>query len=318
MKTYTKLPLDAVVALSKQKFEELISICTLDALVEGDRGKHGQTERLEVLLTELHALVVRVRTELAAAVRRQEAPFFALSPAHGEFLTNTLLPNANKIEKAHFHGSLLAELFDDETDADTITPSRTIKNAIWFTAEYTNMMIDQEDDRRIHVDIAFDIVDEPWFQPDVWSANLRSLRPVIVGVEAAKIPARIGARLAEVHRSFTFGAWMATIALCRSVAEFALIDRAPNFGYKCTSTNRDGTEQYLPLDRLISEASVTIPEINSDLELLRESGNRILHPKKKRNVIPLPRILRSEALTCIQAVTHVVEILYRRPRRHDA
>ena len=76
MKTYTKLPLDAVVALSKQKFEELISICTLDALVEGDRGKHGQTERLEVLLTELHALVVRVRTELAAAVRRQEAPLF--------------------------------------------------------------------------------------------------------------------------------------------------------------------------------------------------------------------------------------------------
>ena len=318
MKTYSTLPLDAIVALAKQKFDELISIRPLDALVNGDRGQLGQTERLEVLLGELHALVLRVRSELAAAVRREEAPLIALSPSHGEFLTSTLLPNIKKIEKAYFHGSLLAELFNEVEEMDAISALKTIKNAIWFTAEYTNVMMDEDDDRSINADITFDIVDQPWFQPDLWSANLRSLRPVIVGVEATKIPVRITTRLAEVHRSFTFGAWMATIALCRSVAEFALIDRAPNFGYKCSSINRDGAEQYLPLDKLIAEASNFIPKANDDMELLRESGNRILHPKRKRNVIPLPQVLRSEALACIQAVTRVVEILYRRSRRHDA
>ena len=111
---------------------------------------------------------------------------------------------------------------------------------------------------------------------------------------------------------------MATIALCRSVAEFSLIDRAPSVGYKCTSFNRNGAEQFLPLDKLIVEALNVIPEASDDLELLRESGNRILHPKKKRNVIPLPKVLRGEALACIQALTRVVEVLYRRSRRHDA
>ena len=201
MKTYSTLPLDAVVALAKQKFDELVAIRPLDALVDGDRGTQGQTERLEVLLGELHALVLRVRSEFAAAVRREEAPLIALSPSHGEFLTDTLLPNINKIEKAYFHGSLLAELFDDEDEIDTIPTQRTIKNAIWVTAEYTNMMMDEDDDRHVNADITFDIVDQPWFQPDLWSTNLHSLRPVIVGIETAKIPVRITTRLAEVHRA---------------------------------------------------------------------------------------------------------------------
>lgn len=316
MKTYSTLPLDAIVAVTKQKFNELVSIRPLDSFVEGDRGKQGQTERSEVLLGELHALAQRVRSELAAAIRREEASLIALSPSHGEFLTSTLLPNINKIAKAYFHGSLLAELFDDESDF--LEASKTIKNAIWFTAEYTNIVMEEDDERRIDIDITFDILDQPWFQPDLWSANLGSLRPVIVGVEAKKIPVRIRTRMEEVHRAFTFGAWMATIALCRSVSEFSLIDRASNFGYKCTSLNRDGVEQYLSLDKLIAEASSLLPEANTDLELLRESGNRILHPKKKRNVIPLPKVLRSEALACVQAITRVVEILYRRSPRHDA
>ena len=312
MNTYSNLSLNAVIALSKQKYEELIAIRPLDALVNGDRGNHAQSVRVESLLTDLHTLVIRIRSDLAIQLLNEESPLLTLSPSHSEFLTLTLLPNARNIEKAYFHGDLLAELFEDEDDLEPISHTATIKDSIWFTAEFTNLLMESDDERRLAVDITFEIVDQPWFQPDTWSSNLRSLRPIIVGIESKNIPLRIRARLSEIHRSFTFGAWMATIALCRAVVEFALIDRAPNYGYTSTSVSRDGSETFLTLDKLINTASNVIPQIHTDLELLREAGNRILHPKKKRNVIPLPKILRSEAFLCVQAATRALEFLYRR------
>ena len=317
MNAYLDLPLDAVLALGRQKYDELLAIRSFERLVSGDRGNRAQASTVEKLLTDLHAIVLRVRSDLSAQIRNDQSPLLTLSPSHSEFLTQQLLPNARNIEKAYFHGDILAELIEDDEDLASLPSAATIKNAIWFTAEYTNTLMDQDDKRQLKADMVFEIVDQPWFQPDAWSANLRSLRPIVVGVESTSIPTRIRARLSEVHRAFTFGAWMATIALCRAVVEFALAERASHFGYPSTVLARDGSQSFLTLEKLIQAATKVIPDLQPDLELLQETGNRILHPKRKRNVIPLPKVLRSEAYGCVQSVTKIVELLYGRQSKHD-
>jgi hypothetical protein len=175
--------------------------------------------------------------------------------------------------------------------------------------------MDDGDERRSHVDAVFELVDQAWFAPDQWISNLRALRPVILEIEESQIPHRIRVRLSEMHRSFTYGSWMATIALSRALVEFVLIERAPTHGYKATQVGRDGVEEFLPLNKLAVNAIALKPDLEADLERLRDAGNRILHPKRRQNVIPSPKILREEAFASIQAATRVLEVLYARRLR---
>src|SRR5487761_2423579 len=134
MNAYADLPLDAVVALARQKYVELLAIRSFERLCSGDRGDRTQANVVEKLLTDLHAIVLRVRSDLTAQIRNDQSPFLTLSPSHSEFLTQRLLPNAKNIEKAYFHGDILAELFEGDEDLASLPSTATIKNAIWFTA----------------------------------------------------------------------------------------------------------------------------------------------------------------------------------------
>lgn len=316
MKSLTALPLHAVLALAKQQFDELFVIRPLERLVQGDRGEPSQSKRVESLLQSLYTTSVRVRDVFQSRLARQDTTAITLSPGHAEFLRERLLPNIGAIEQAYFADDpLLLELLVGQEESSPSSAYRGMRDAVWFTAEYTNIMMDENDDRRSSVDAVFDLVEQPWFAPDQWLANLRALRPVILEIEEGKIPLRIRARLSEVHRSFTYGAWMATMALSRAVAEFALIERAPSIGYKVTQLDRNGDEEFLSLNRLITNAVKVSSALEDDLETLREAGNRILHHKRRQNVIPSPKILREEALKCVLAVTKVLEVLYSRCQR---
>ena len=210
MNTSAKLPIDAVLALAQQQFAELVSIRPLERLTLGDKGDEGQARRVDHLLSHLVAASMRVRTEFQGRVRSQDSPMMSLSPAHAEFLRRTLVPNMGAIEKAYFADDpLLLDLLDTQDGLALRGTGTSVRDAIWFTAEYTNIMLDDSDgdDRRHNVDTVFALLDEPWFMPDLWEANIRSLRPVILGLEESRIPQRIRARLLEMHRAFMYGAW---------------------------------------------------------------------------------------------------------------
>jgi hypothetical protein len=315
MKSLSRLPIDAVLALAEQAFEELIAIRPLDRIAVGDRGDAAQSGRIDHLLSSLYAVCARVKHEFQGRVRSDDMPALAVAPSHAEFLRTKLLPNVGAIEQAYFADSpLLLEMLGTEADLQAVPARGSIRDALWFTTAYTNDMMGDPDDRRHNVDTAFALLDEPWFVPDLWDANVRSLRPVILGLEASRVPQRIRFRVIEMHRSFVFGAWMAAVALSRAVVEFALIERAPSIGFSATQTSRAGVEEYLSLQKLVANASEAMPELSADLERLRDAGNRILHPKKKQNVVPLPRVLREEAFACIESATRVLELLYARHR----
>lgn len=314
MRSSDTRPLDAVLALAMQQFDELVAIRPLERLVQGDRGDPVQAKRAEALLQSLHAACVLVRQTSYSRLARQDKSTMTFAPSHAEFLRRTLLPNIGAIEQAYFaNDPLLLELCDEE-----LPPLLTyagMRDAVWFTAEYTNTLMDEDDERRCNVDTVFELVEQPWFSPDQWAANLRALRPMILEVEESQIPIRIRARLAEMHRAFTYGAWMATIAISRAVVEFALIERAPAIGYRATQVDRKGHDEFLNLNKLIANAASVRPELEANLETLREAGNRILHPKRRQNVIPSPKVLREEAFACVQSATSALEVLYSRRQR---
>lgn len=316
MNNLDRLPLDAALAFAKQQYDELIAIRPLDRLVQGDRGTPAQAERVKKLLSDLFRISSRVRQVFRSRIANQDTTTLTLAESNAQFLRSTFLPNIGAIEQAYFADEpLLFELLGERQELPPLSGYRGIRDAIWFTAEYTNVMMDEDDERRHNIDTVFDLVDEPWFVPDQWDANLRALRPLILEIDEKQIPARIRMRLAEVHRSFTYGAWMATIALSRAVIEFALIERAPALGYSATQVDKQGREEFMNLNRLIASAASVRSELEGDLETLREAGNRILHPKRRQNVVPSPKILREEAFACVQAATRALELLYSKHRR---
>ena len=136
------------------------------------------------------------------------------------------------------------------------------------------------------------------------------LRPALLGKSENTIPIRIKVRLAEMQKAFVFGAWMATIALSRAIAEFALIERASSLGFSAVRKAQDGSEWYLKLDDLIEKVSKSHSELERGLRVLQDAGNRVLHPRKRQNVIPTPKVLRSEAYDCVKETLSLVETLY--------
>jgi hypothetical protein len=116
-------------------------------------------------------------------------------------------------------------------------------------------------------------------------------------------------RLLEIYRAFTFGLWMSAIALSRSLVEFSLRTNAPRYNVSITKDGLDGRPEDKSLKRLGEDFAIHLPELSKPIEIVRDTGNRILHPKK-HDVIAHPKVMRSEALECIRAARQVVEAVY--------
>lgn len=299
-----------MIAIAQQHFRELADLAPIDSLQANEFGKGAKRKRVEVLLDKLYGLTVKIQGSLVERVRSaDQSPIIGLPVAHAKFLREELLPNARTIQEALFKSSGLEILLDLLKENDNGS-GLTVKNSMWFAIDYLDLMLDDDDDRRWMVDIASEVLDEAWFQPDRWRENMRLLRPALVGRDESSVPTHVRVRLAEVYRTFMFGAWMATIALCRAIAEFSLINRASYLGIQAIRKGSDGVERYRKLDELIELASVKHPELRDNLKTLQDAGNRVLHPKKKQNVIASPRVLREEARDCVKATVRVVEVLY--------
>lgn len=166
-------------------------------------------------------------------------------------------------------------------------------------------------ERGFEIEAASEFVDKGFFAPDFWSENLRLLRPVLLDRPPHTVPLHIQVRLKEIYRAFTYGLWMSAIALSRSVAEYAIINNASRFGIDPVF-ERNGKKESKRFELLIDEITEKHPELRDPLETVRNTGNRILHPKKKRGVeiISIPKVIRDEALECVTQTRFIVESLY--------
>jgi len=95
----------------------------------------------------------------------------------------------------------------------------------------------------------------------------------------------------------------------RSLIEFSLKANAPRFGIIVTYVTAGGRTEDKSLKHLGEDVAIALPELEHPIEIVRDTGNRILHPKK-HDVISHPKVMRSEALQCIKSAQLIVEKLY--------
>ena len=232
---------------------------------------------------------------------------------HRTFYYEILLPQGKTLQRAHLDiegMSLLSGLLDD-VSGETGRPM--MFEAISWGLERWNMMDEDERwdwyERGFDIDGAQELVAMPWFRPDEWSQNLRMLQPILVDRPIKVMRDHVHYRLTEIYRAFAFGLWMAAIALSRSLVEFSLKANAPRLGFSTTYQGSGGETEEKPLWQLSKEVAAVIPALATPIETVRDTANRILHPKK-HDVVSHPKVMRDEALQCIRSARLIVESVY--------
>ena len=308
--------LNPAIALATQSLDELLKHISLEDLARLHFGPEPKRARIAELLKKLNSHVNTIKRALSAAVSDGTGPpILTLPSAHRNYWNERLAPNATTLQRAYFEISglgVLAELLDYPSAHDK--PRTTMLRAVSWGLERWCDMLDEDElfewlDRGFDIEGAQEISAMPWFAPDEWSQNQRMLEPVLVDRPTTVMRDHVRYRLLEIYRAFTFGLWMSAIALSRSLVEFSLRTNAPRFNVSITRDGQNGRPEEKSLKRLGEDIAVHVPEVARPVEIVRETGNRILHPKK-HDVIAHPKVMRSEALGCIRAARQVVEAVY--------
>lgn len=307
--------LNITLTLAKQAYDELAHLAPLPELEQFEFGTGPKRERIEELLKKLNTYINSIQRMLSKHVTdSSKAPILSVPPLLRTFYNEVILPYGRSLQRAYFEIAGLSILFDLLNDPIDGKPKPLMLNAISWGLERWNDMLEEDEssewyERGFNIEGAQDLVAMPWFQPDEWSQNLKFLQPILVDRSPQVMRNHVHYRLTEIYRAFAHGLWMAAIALSRSLVEFSLKANAPRLGIVITYTRAGGRPDDKSLKSLGEEVACALPALATSIETVRETGNRILHPKKQ-DVISHPKVMRDEALNCIRAARLIVETLY--------
>ncbi|WP_372824993.1 hypothetical protein [Polaromonas sp.] len=312
--------LNVTLALAKQAFDELLALTTFDELDHFQFATGPKLDRIVELLNKLNRQINDVDRTLSELVSDlADPPLLSVPPAHRNNYYEIVVEHGPAIQRAHLKAAGLGEFLDILETTDDANPKPYRLQALAFALERWRDSRDNEEgefewmhewyERGFNIDGAIQVVQTPWFQPDRWAQNLRLLRPVLIDRRTDSLRDLARHRLTEVYRAFTFGLWLAAIALSRSLVEYAMKANASRLGIELVSVTTEGRREDKSLWDLQQEVSVVLPSLSSSMETVRFTGNRILHPSK-HDVMSHPVVLRSEALSCVLATKQIVEALY--------
>lgn len=305
--------LNATLAVARQQYEELTRLVSVGELRELQLGEGAKRKRIEVLLEALNKALTTIERELKAET---EVPVAQLGASHIKFFREHLEPSAAVLRRAHWECVGIRELFEELDEYEPQHPSQSAKSAIGWSLERWRDMLDEEElddwlSRGFAIDSAIEAVELPWFEPDRWLENMRLLRPVLLDRPPQHVRDHVRYRLTEIYRAFTFGLWMSSVALCRSLLEYSLKETAQKCGIERTKPGYRGEPEDKSMKELCDDFSVKFPALAAALEQVRSAGNRIMHAKK-HDVIAYPKVLREEALASIHSMRQSLETIYAR------
>lgn len=308
------MELNKYLAFSKQYYDELTKLASLDDLKHGKFGSGAKKEKLKYLLKKLFFLLRKV-DELFSAKKGEMGgtPIMdRISDELRSFYNKELRPNSENIREIYLDISgmeVLKPALPEFKEADG--GSQILDTLSWVLdskrdeIESENLVESLSD--RMSIDNAIGFINEPYFLPDYWLRNISLLRPILINRDIITVPTHIKDRLGEIFSAFRFGLWMSVISLSRSVAEYAVIDNAKRLDFDPTYEKK-GEKRYNNFEFLIGQISEKIDALRAPLEIIRKCGNRILHPKKK--VIEPYKIIKQDAESCVNMIIEVVEKLY--------
>ncbi len=273
--------------------------------------------------------VARVTADILATTRYvdkllQEA---ALDTGHQSiaqktmaFYRNTLLPNQKAMQTLFDQlvkqPGLFQEFETPSTDTgEDIVPDKRPKDykPLWnmLVTGFDYWSMDESGTFcKNEIEAVERLIFSPFFSPDEWLQNSSEIEPVLGGNTGQRVPGQVRLRLKELTHSFILGNYLASVALARAILEYALVDRAAIIGIRACGEDPRYPDRTNRLGTLIKDASEIRPALKMDMESVWENGNRMLHPKKRDNVIYIPAALREMALESVNAIRHVVEALY--------
>lgn len=301
-------------ALAKQFYEELTHLASLVELERYEFGSGQKRERIEELLRKFSACFDYIQLVLSESVSGSEAPILGIPQAHRAFYNDVIVPHGKWLQRTYYEITDVGLLIDFW---DEIAEHTHFREAMSWALEQADAKWERGQavwqghklNRQIDIEGARKMVGKTWFQPDEWSKNEIFLHPILVDRPLQVMRDHVRYRLTEIYRAFTYGLWMATASLCRSLVEYTLKANAPRLNIPTTYEGADGRREDKSLKRLGNDVANAIPELEAPIEKVRETGNRILHPNK-HDVISHPKVMRAEALECILATRLIVETLY--------
>ncbi len=308
-------------ALSLQLYRELQNILEkhkVDAVskLSSSPQKVRAVELLESLLSFIEELEKHFRKTSLELI-----PVIEFSQTHANFLSKELIPNASSF-KNDLHACLNTERGQNQSlrrrlefmmsgNQETKKSSTKYSDAI---NDLKNFWVDTlpDEDKDDYLEFTETctelsvIVNSAWFDPDAWVKRSNKLRPFLLPTGAKyRLRDHIKARINEIYRAFTFGQFMAVVALCRTLLEFTLKANAGKLNI--TFTNESGWDK--SLNQIIQELSIGYPELSEHAEAIREEGNLVIHPKKHIRV-SMPRVLEEVALETIEHIVIIIEWIY--------
>ena len=305
--------LNARLAVARQQYEELIRLVPIHDLRELQLGEDAKRKRVEVLLKSLIKSLTTIERELRVET---EVPVTQLGSSHIKFFREHLEPNVAILRRAYWESIGIRELFEELDEFQPQHPAQSVKEAIACGLERWHFMLDEDEldellSRGLDVVSAIETVELPWFEPDRWRENMLLLRPVLLDRPPQHVRDHVRYRLTEIYRAFTFGLWMSSVALCRSLLEYSLKDTAHKCGIERTKQGYRGEPVDKSMKELCEDFSSQFPQLATALEQVRNSGNRIMHASK-HDIVAYPKVLREEALESIRSMRQSLETIYAR------
>lgn len=307
--------LNATLAAARQLFEELTHLISLEELRSLNLGEGAKRQRIEALLEALTKALATIERMFRAETG---APLIQVAASHSAFFRERLEPNIPAIRRAHWECMGLRELFESFDEYESERPSRSVQDAVALGLQRWRDMLDDEEledleSRGFAIESAIKTIELPWFEPDIWLENMSLLRPVLMDKPPLHVRNNhVLHRLNEIYRAFTYGLWMSSIALCRSLLEYSLKERAQQCGIEKKKLGNSGKAVYKTMNELCDEFSARFPSLSGELDKVRGAGNRIMHVNQ-HDVIAFPKVLRSEALDCIRSMRYSIETIYDLP-----
>lgn len=133
---------------------------------------------------------------------------------------------------------------------------------------------EQKERYRYPIDEAYQVLNSKLlaFEPDKWLDRASQLQPLAISPNRSRLPPAMSLRVRELYRVYSFGCWLAVIALARSTLEFALRE------HYIQNSPQESSHSRKNLHDLIQATALSFPEIEADMQRIRSIGNEYFHP----------------------------------------
>lgn len=152
-----------------------------------------------------------------------------------------------------------------------------------------------------------------YFRPQEWLERSRKAKFLFSKKDVGKYPLRVRGRIREAYETYISGYNFACIATCRSLLEYALVDRAKTNTKWKMNPYRESVDknkrELKSLEELCTLFSDISPGLDKKLNDIRLNGNRVLHApanNKKEEFPPQDKTARD----CLVSVFEVIEEIY--------